>query len=97
MNPDTCRVIGDLLAHLGGKWAVIIIMALSCATFVGNVSLAIVLAVILLGHKPREVRIRRRGVFLVCVALVLLGSAGLTFAIDWAALEALTAFRHQQG
>jgi hypothetical protein len=93
MNPETCRIVGEFLAQLGGKWAAIAIMVLSCATFVGNVSLATVLAVILLGHK--QVRLTRRGVFLACVILVLLGSAGLTFAVDWAALEALSALRHQ--
>jgi hypothetical protein len=76
---------------------VITIMLLSSTTFVGNVSLSTVLAVSLLGHQPRQVQIRRRGVFLVCVILVLLGSAGLTFAVDWAAMDALTAFRHQPG
>jgi putative Mn2+ efflux pump MntP len=94
MNPETCRIVGEFLAQLGGKWAVITIMVLSCATFVGNVTLSTVLAVILLGHK-QQVQIRRRDVFLACVILVLLGSAGLTFAVDWAALEALSALRHQ--
>ncbi len=96
MNPDTCRAVGDLLINLGGKWAVIVIMTLSCATLVGNVWFS-VLAVVLLGRKQREAQIWRRTVLWACVILVPLGSGALTFAVNWAALECLTALRHQQG
>jgi hypothetical protein len=97
MSPDTCRIVVDFLANFGGKWAAIIMMLLSIVTLAGNVTFAVMLAVVLFGRKQREMQIKRRGVFLAWMIVVLFGSAVPTFAVSWASLEALTAFRHQQG
>ncbi len=93
MTPDTCRVIGDFLAQLGGPSAVIVLMTLTFAIFMANLSCMISAAI---RQWPNR-QTWQRSASLVYVALSALGNAALTFGVIFLLLEFFNALQRQQG